>query len=869
MFLWRKDGHFLAKARRRARSERAAVFSEFAFIAPLLVLIVSAMIEFAMFWDARIMANHTAWTVGRQAAVYGDDLTFGSAPGKIGEWLRPIGAKLPALEKLTRDRGLTTTAFLMSTSGMGYFGGSPGQTAVDILMPFVGMLKGALEGIVKSVDELAKKIAEFKPFGDDGLFGLGGTLNDALGSVLKKIGDDLLGGLVSKVLTPLAEKVTGTLTDLIENKVRSWLDSYGSTQSDALHRFRQFFGACRRIDRFDDIVTITTYGNSTTYGGGSYRCFSKYQPLDFPQTFAAGDVVESAVAKAGGWPPNNLTHGMMKVTVAWPYSAGWLFPVVSGLRSDSSAARSGTVRAVGHSFAFRQPEIENEHLKSTGAVAFRMGTTNEVQEALKDLKDELQTYLDMCAFGMQYRITEEFVFVYDPRMTSIDKSRKYLKPLCDWYGFRKADGTYDRKKAQNTPDYDNSWHAITGDVKYHITMPTALKRVNGDKEGKGSAYLDKNWLYLFDGRKFEDTKPRNRYEGLKGRSPFFVHSQEAPERGDLSEKALEKARATDSHRAYEDRPLYVDSGGQAYRSSADVRTGGKAEYGISKMLTGDVSRETNACVLAFGGVNMQKWLTVYRTNEEQAVRTKEASVLAASRRANEMMTALEDSVRAYADEIGAVGVPTASGVGGMLPNLGENVDPTDPKALKAWFEKKVKDLKAESLKLYDPLDRAVGEVKDVLKPHQEVSEAILNRRRQLLADMAEAIESFGLVASPRSNETAYVELVTAALRESPAAPGYDLINDSETGLKRLEETIGPLTNKLEEVFAKETAYAKALGSGLAAEQTGRPLSSSDFMRGTLKLDKNHYGRADFTRGSDDDQVGDKWKLGAGGWRERK
>ena len=55
----------LAAGGRRLRSGRGSAYVEFAFLAPLFLMMASLLIELATFWDASVMANHTAWQVGR------------------------------------------------------------------------------------------------------------------------------------------------------------------------------------------------------------------------------------------------------------------------------------------------------------------------------------------------------------------------------------------------------------------------------------------------------------------------------------------------------------------------------------------------------------------------------------------------------------------------------------------------------------------------------------------------------------------------------------------------------------------------------------------------------------------------------------
>ena len=103
MFKWltRNDGKRRAKAARRLNSPRASVFSEFALVMPLVALVCSALIEIVGFWDAQVMANHAAWTVGRIVMVRGSDgLAFSSAIDKKSKTGIPNTNMPDAIKKL-------------------------------------------------------------------------------------------------------------------------------------------------------------------------------------------------------------------------------------------------------------------------------------------------------------------------------------------------------------------------------------------------------------------------------------------------------------------------------------------------------------------------------------------------------------------------------------------------------------------------------------------------------------------------------------------------------------------------------------------------------------------------------------------------
>ena len=142
MFKWltRNDGARVAQAKRRMVSSRASVFVEFAMVMPIVALVCSALIEIVGLWDAQVMANHAAWTVGRIVMVRGSDglvfstnldkksktgITGSSMPAAIKEALKDVDAIVKDANKFN-NRANIATLFLMSTCGIGYYGHAPG-----------------------------------------------------------------------------------------------------------------------------------------------------------------------------------------------------------------------------------------------------------------------------------------------------------------------------------------------------------------------------------------------------------------------------------------------------------------------------------------------------------------------------------------------------------------------------------------------------------------------------------------------------------------------------------------------------------------------------------------------------------------------
>ena len=846
MFFWRHDGQFLRRSKRRLGSPRGAVFTEFAFIAPVLVLLVSAMIELASYWDARIMANHAAWTIGRQVSVYGTNLRFGEEPDWIKRgigsgcsesvrktFLDPLNGAIRGASKKLNDRGMVTTAFLMSTCGMGYFGTTPGREVGDLLKKFTDPLQKLMDELAKSVAAIGTGLESLKlPFKADnvpGLFKLGGILE----KITKFIGETVIGGILKEVIKPLQKILTTKLNEKIEQVVVPWFNKLLAGPGNAKRRFRQTFGAFARISQVDDVIRFEEYGNGTKLGGTTYRCFSRNQPLDYPQTFTE----ESAASKrVCGWPPYHQTHGMVKVTVAWPFSTGWLFPVVSGFRSGAGSV-TNSVRATGHALVFQQPKINNDNLRSVGVVTFDVGTTNLVDAAVKESMSEAKRYFTMVAFAYRYRLGEETVYAFDPRPTSADTSRKYLKPLCDWYGFQKKNGEYDRKKAQATEDYNSSWKDITGSPYYYIKMPTANKRVHGDEAGTGTAYLDKEWLHIFSDDNHH--KARHRYGGVKNaRSHFYTYSL---------------GRRPGTGEPVATGPLYLGTKDAAYGRLGDLPAGFGGTFG-----PGALSTNSSA------GVNMDLWLSVYRSEEKAAAAKAEAALLKKTLDLNARMTNLESALRSYAQEIedSLAGGGRNGTVCGLVPDTKE-VDVTDPKAVAKWAEEKVRKIKDATLPIFNKIDEALVDFRKAFDDHNKKAEAILKERGEELKKLLRDIERLSPGSGEASDPAKRAETIRKLLQElGKGTNPYD----PQVGLKELDGGIKGISDKIDALFKLETDYAKEFGSATAARYAGKSIGEINWNLERQRLVGGQYGKSGFVGGNDDDLVGDEWKHTEEGWK---
>ena len=323
MFGWltRGDGARRERAKRRLGSPRASVFSEFALVMPLVIMLCSAVVEVIGYWDAQVMANHTAWQVGRIAAVRGSDgMEFSSKAGKwsktgiesksmpegLKKALKPINDFIADANKFN-NRGNVTAMFLMSTCGIGYYGGTPGETVTSLFTELVDSgLKAVTDELPKWLSEsIVKSITDaIKIPGLGGDSGIGKYIADGIAKLLDKV--------VGAVLKPILEKLAEWMKEGLESLIGKdgWkIDELFGKGTTAARRARQLYGAASRIARAKKLAGADAVVVEELAGKGNF-VFSKNAPsqgrLAYPQIADKESKSDGAfVTGAHGWPPNN------------------------------------------------------------------------------------------------------------------------------------------------------------------------------------------------------------------------------------------------------------------------------------------------------------------------------------------------------------------------------------------------------------------------------------------------------------------------------------------------------------------------------------------------------------------------------------
>ena len=417
MFFIRKDTALIKSMKRRLKSPRAAVFGEFAFLAPVLVLFLSAMIELAAFWDTQVMAHHTAWQIGRIASVraYEDQSNLTTLHGlKFGEsynngvtnvtaltlgW--PMASPIASLgisDKLTTI-GDVTALYFMATTGIGAFGNTSASADANGLKNLLTQQGQMLSDYICEI--LRAKIKEALSFKID------------LSSI-PYIGDWLkfLQEWVTKLLNELVDKIIKPITDFI-GRIIDWfcavlfdLDRSVYTEHTWTRYAQRMGAAAERMKRSEYKLEYALPDPNSSTGRNSCRVWSssygknKGRAFCYPQTALNTDPRDQGwIKSANVWPPNGQKQSIVEIKLDWPFTGMWVFPVVSGL-----GEKGNVVTAHGRSINYIQPAIFNEHLLSKGATAYIQGTV-DTKADIGDL--DIGNYVKMMYFSLQYRMRKE------------------------------------------------------------------------------------------------------------------------------------------------------------------------------------------------------------------------------------------------------------------------------------------------------------------------------------------------------------------------------------------------------------------------------------------------------------------------------
>lgn len=376
------------------------------------------MIELVSFWDARVMANHTAWQIGRIASVrghedqqdstvlhgvefketYHNSITNITVPAFSGLYKSAV-EKLDVNDQI-KTYGDVTALYFMSTTGIGAFGETSKKADADTLRKIfaeqgqgmIEWLKVHIKEIVhKAIEQITMKIPDI-PLISDWLKALAQWVQDLVDKVLEAIFKpiiDIIGKLLDKIISAITDCDTDVYTDA------TW------------DRFASRLGAAAvRMKRAEYKLEYSLPDFNTQAGRASKRLWSsqfgrkKGNAFFYPQTALNTDPRDQGwLKKPNVWPPNGQKQSIVEIKLEWPFSGMWLFPVISGM-----GGKGDIVVARGNSLHYIQPAIYTEHLLSKGSSAYETGP-RDTRADISGL--DIGNYVKMMSFSMNYRMRAE------------------------------------------------------------------------------------------------------------------------------------------------------------------------------------------------------------------------------------------------------------------------------------------------------------------------------------------------------------------------------------------------------------------------------------------------------------------------------
>ena len=854
MFFFRRDSKLKKTAARRLKSPRGSAYLEFALVLPIVVMVISAMIEFTSLWDAKIMANHAAWTCGRIATVRAGEREasksstslLGKKPTSVADLLNPD----------TQVDGMyVATALLMSTCSMGSMHGSSADLAKDWVEKWIGQgmkyLQTLIETQIKSkLTELVQSLAKLFPF---------------------DLGDNTIGKVVTEVMNKIIENVTKPIAEALATLVESMLpDAIYSGFEDLLNSsraLRQVVYAADRVATYDviavkerDDASIPAFSRASLFSNG---------PLDLPATYDSKSTYDEWMVKTySGWPPNNQSQKMIDVTIKWPFERAWMFPVLASAKSSSDPGDVPV--ALGRALFYPQPNIKNANLYSEGSEAFDPGTTNSYVKAIEDLKKAYNGFLNIALLSYKYRLLEETVGPYDSdtgsysykgigRGVSGETSKEAyyaLDGLVLWME-RAPDDTSQKSNWQSKSppsDYKKCFTELveTDDetCKFWYGVPFAAIRTAALDRLECRRYANKEWFFWGDDThrhlRVKHNTPGDLFASWKG-----SFGGQPPWHALLNGGKIDGAPSEVSG-TFTAGNLVMDVSEGDFRNAVSTYAGGSAaSYADWKAFSGAASAfAANANALVTFAASTADDLKT----REQAVLT---NVFVAAYKYQDDIRAIEREGR---DEIAAA-LGGGSGGEADYSSMGffdfgdDDADIiNDPEKAVEKMKEKLETFKKTIVNDVIAIDEAEQSARDAYPKLAAQLVTTSNSRREKIKEWA-AKTAAALQRAGQPNADAVAQIMRASFPMSG-----DLTSDTAA----LETAATSYVTALKDLYDAEVQLAKDLGlkSGKSrsdekgeADPSGDPVPEDDPYRPKESSSES---------GSDDDGAGDFWKRKSGG-----
>ena len=865
MFFTRKDGAIGSRMKRRVKSPRASVYLEYAIILPIVVMFVSALIEFSSIWDAKIMANHAAWTVGRIATVrpkmvfsekLSDKLDSGVTDDKMSDYMKAMFAPLDALMKGANkfnNCGNVATMFLMSTCSNGYWGQS---VSGDLKTMLKKMITDPLELLQKNLtkwmtESITKGITKILP---DSIAG-------PVGKIVVGILKNVIENIVFKPLSSLISKITELL---FPSGLFDWIQNL--LEKD--RTVRGIFYAASRIAK-NDVVTVEAQTKSPFAFSANIDGRGHSRRLSFPRCLDKDITIRdkiNQVEKDSPWPSNFNLQPMYKIKVAWPYERTWLFPIVSGYENVPTEGGLAKPTAVGYSLVYSQPDIANTNLLSEGAQVFSDGTqTNQFADILKGVQQQIEGFMKTAAFGMRYRLRQEVAKPYDSsdNWTGSHKGlgnggRHDNDGLVFWMGRAPSPDKHGdkgewEKRDNASPSYNKSWYVRANgagqtDVFHHGLIKSGLLK-NLENEETTHKTLWWFWEPVVEGSTAQpaDTKFRRRYtttyDGCEVKGDWHKR--------DMTDYTCFKERTTKSDDCYtfwSDDPRYVNHIIGPAEYMFDYGMMSLAPYSVYKPMAEKIP------------MSQTSWLNLYESGNESLLAREKGyaytnQVLCA--RFSKITTLVADCARELERQNAG---EQSEDVDGQLDwGTTEEEMWKEPKKAAEKIQKKLNSMKTENFKLLGEIDKAIDEIHETWKPaYDKVMEAC-RARRLMLIEFHKRLAAATMYPTPAPNVD---EVRKRLLADRGSTDAY------ERTFREAEEALKKTAAALERAWQAEVAYGNLFKLQAARKAGSKNLDDLDPGKGDDPIDPNIPPESGPETGTDDDNGGESWTRGAPGegWR---
>lgn len=861
MFFTRRDGAVKSQMKRRLKSPRASVYLEYAIVMPLVVMLVSALIEFTSLWDAKIMANHAAWTVGRIATVrpkmvfsekLSEKLDSGLTDDKMSAYMKamlaPLDAALKGANKFN-NCGNVATMFLMSTCSNGYWGQS---ISGDLKSMLEKMIKDPLKLLKENLtswmtDAIVKNLTKFLPDS------IAGPVGDIIVGILK----DIIENIVFKPLSSLIEKITDLL---FPSGIFDWIQ--GLLEKD--RTVRGIFYAASRIAK-NDVVTVEELTKKPFAFSANIDGWGKSRRLSFPRCLDNDITIRDTinqVEKDSSWPPNKNLQPMYKIKVAWPFERTWLFPIVSGYEKVPAEDGLAKPTAVGYSLVYSQPDIANTNLLSSGAEVFSDGTqTNEFADVLKDVKQEVQGFMKTVAFGMRYRLAQEVVRPYD----SNDKKSHSHKGLGNggvhdndglvfWMGRAPSPDKHDKygewtKRNNASPSYNKSWHV----------------RANGG----GQTDLFDNWIFgrtgLYKNLDNENTTHKTLwwFWTLDSEPPDSAFRRRYTTTEDGEVKGNWHDRQMTNYQCFKQRTTTSDdcytfwSDDSRYVNHIIGESDYNQKYGLSSIAPYSSYKQAAEQV----PMSQTSWLNLYESQNVSLLAREKGYAYT-----NQVLCARFDKivglVKDCATELERQNQGEESeDVDGQLDwGTDEEEMWKDPKKAAEKVKAKLENLKKDNFRLLQEVDDAIDDIYKTWKPAYENVVAACQARQSMLLEFHKRLAAATMSPTPTTD---VAEIRRRVLTDRGDTGAY------ESTFREAEEALKKTAAALERAWEAELAYGNLFKLQSAKKHGDKSLDDLDPGKGDDPVDPNIPPESGPETGTDDDWGGESWTRGkpGEGWRQ--